>query len=316
MKSRRQASEAVKKSTLRPQTVFVETPSRYHKNPRSPCRQGVSADRRRPGDRGQGKVWGSGWASLRTDPRQARFFHSLSVCLLALVLVAGLSQLGTAATAPTARSASAPAPAPAPGGLLRFTRLNHAYSEPATAVDPITEGPLTVRLSSPSNKLVLVSNALRLEPGADGLYTADLEVRFYGKGRVVADVDMAGVGGLAKRFTDEVVVLPQTRRLEGRVRVARSGDGYLLVPERLPRDLPVRIQSQLGNDIVGLCERIASLPFSDLDCSGLDRALSTARVPLPHAGEGFYLARTDLTPDERRQIETYLVRTRVGGTRR
>jgi hypothetical protein len=180
-------------------------------------------------------------------------------------------------------------------------------------VDPITEGPLTVRLSSPSNKLVLVSNALRLEPGADGLYTADLEVRFYGKGRVVADVDVSGV---AKRFTDDVVVLPQTRRLEGRVRVARSGDGYLLVPERLPRELPVSIRSTLGNDIVGLCERVASLPFSDLDCSGLDRALSTARVPLPHAGEGFYLARTDLTPDERRQIETYLVRSRVGGTRR
>jgi hypothetical protein len=237
--------------------------------------------------------------------------------LLALVLVAGLcglsglSRPGEAAT-PRPPSPAAP-PAPAPGGLLRFTRLNHTYSEPATAVDPIVEGPLTVKLSSPSNKLVLVSNALRLEPGADGLYTADLEVRFYGKGRVVADVDVSGV---AKRFTDEVLVPPQTRRLEGRVRVVRSGDGYLLVPERLPRELPVSIRSTLGNDIVGLCERIASLPFSDLDCSGLDRALSTARVPLPRAGEGFYLARTDLTPDERRQIETYLVRIRVGGTRR
>jgi hypothetical protein len=243
--------------------------------------------------------------------------HQALVSLLALLLIAGLAGLSRPGEAATAAPPPKPVPAapstPAPGGLLRFTRLNHAYSEPATAMDPVTEGPLTVRLSSPSNKLVLVSNALRLEPGPDGLYTADLEVRFYGKGRVVADVDVSGV---AKRFTDEVVVLPQTRRLEGRVRVARSGDGYLLVPERLPRELPVSIRSQLGNDIVGLCERVASLPFSDLDCSGLDRALSTAKVPLPHAGEGFYLARTDLTADERRQIETYLVRSRVGGTRR
>jgi hypothetical protein len=180
-------------------------------------------------------------------------------------------------------------------------------------VEPVSEGPLTIQLSSPSNKLVLVSNALRLELGADGLYSADLEVRFYGKGRVVANVDVSGV---ARRFTDDVLVPPQTRRLAGRVRVTRSGDGFLLTPERLPRELLVSIQSRLGNDIVNLCESLAALPFSDLDCSGLDRALSTARVPLPRPGEGFYLARTDLTPDERRQIEGYLTRTRVGGPRR
>jgi hypothetical protein len=215
---------------------------------------------------------------------------------------------------PPAPRAAAPAPpaarAPSPG-LFRFTRLNHSYSQPATAIDPITEGPLTVRLSSPRNKLILSSHSLRLEPGADGLHTAELEVRFYGKGRVVADVDVSGVG---RRFEEEVLVPPQTKRLEGRVRIARSGDGYLLTPERLPREIRVAIQSQLGNDIVGLCDRLASVPFSELDCAGLDRALSNAVVPLPRPGEGFYLARTDLTPAERQQIESYLAALR--GARR
>jgi hypothetical protein len=242
-----------------------------------------------------------------------------SLVLGALSFGAGAGSAGGAAPPPrpAAPRAAPPAATPAAPGLLRFTRLNHAYGEPATAVDPIVEGPLTIRLSSPRNKLVLVDNSLRLEPGADGLYTAELSVRFYGKGRVVADVDVSGV---AKRFDDEVLVPPQTRRLEGRVRVSRSGDGYLITPERLPRELPVSIQSHLGNQIVGLCESLAAIPFSDLDCSGLERALSTARVPLPPAGEGFFLARGDLTPAERQQIEGYLPRPRTrprnGGTQR
>jgi hypothetical protein len=228
--------------------------------------------------------------------------------------IAGLSLEGEAAPQVRPAAPAAPrAPAASSGGRLRFSRLNHAYSQPGTRAEPIAEGPATIQLSSPRNKLVLVSHALRLEPGADGLFSADLEVRFYGKGRLVADVDVSGV---AKRFEEDVLVPPQTRRLEGRVRISRSGGGFLLSPERLPRELPVAIQSQLGNDIVGLCEKIAALPFSDLDCSGLDRALSTARIPLPRPGEGFFLARTDLTPDERAQIESYLAHARVGGIRR
>jgi hypothetical protein len=246
-----------------------------------------------------------------------RFLRS---AVLASLAVIALAAAGLAAGAPPARApaprAVAPrpvapaAPIPAPG-LFRFTLLNRAYSQPGTAIEPITEGPLTVRLSSPRHKLVLASHSLRLEPGADGLQTAELSVRFYGKGRLVADVDVSGVG---RRFEEEVLVPPQTQRLSGRVRIARSGGGYLLTPERLPRELRIAIQSQLGNDIVGLCERLSAVPFSELDCNGLERALSTAVVPLPRAGEGFYLARADLTPEERRQIEGYLAALR--GARR
>jgi hypothetical protein len=232
--------------------------------------------------------------------------------------VAGIAGMGLgfgapappAPPAPPARPTPTPPRTAPPAGVLRFTRLNRVYSQPAAA-DPIVDGPFTVRISSPRNRMVLASNALRLEPGADGLYTADLEVRFYGKGRVVADVDVSGIA--KQHLEDEVVVPPQTRRLEGRVRVTRDPDGYLILPERLPKELPIAFQSQLGNDLVGLCERFASLPFSTLDCSGLDRALTTAAVPLP-PGQGFYLARADLTPDERREIDAY-VQLPKGGRR-
>jgi hypothetical protein len=234
-----------------------------------------------------------------------RFRRAAALSTAAFTVTALAAALaGAPPVRPAAPRAAPTLPVPPPVlGLFRFTRLNRSYSQPATAIDPITEGPLTVRLSSPRNKLVLQSHSLRLEPGVGGLHTADLEVRFFGKGRVVADVDVSGVG---KRFEEEVLVPPQTRRLEGRVRVARTGGGYLLTPERLPRELPVAIESPLGNDIVGLCERLAALPFSELDCAGLDRALSTARVPLPPNGEGFYLAAADLTAAERSQLERYL----------
>src|SRR5882724_2514587 len=229
-----------------------------------------------------------------------------------VTLAAALVTAPSPGFAAPARSAASPASAASPPGLFRFTRLNHAYSEPATAIDPIAEGPLTIRLSSPRNKLVLLANTLRLEPGVDGSHTADLTVQFFGKGWVVADVDVSGV---RQRFEDEVVVPRQTQRLEGRVRVTRTTGGYLLTPERLPRQIQVALQSRLGNQIVDLCDRLASLPFSEVVCSGLSRALSTAIVPLPPAGEGFYLATADLTAEERRQLESYLASTRRTGSR-
>jgi hypothetical protein len=49
---------------------------------------------------------------------------------------------------------------------------------------------------------------------------------------------------------------------------------------------------------------------ADLDCEGLNRALSTAVVPLPPAGESYLLEDGDLTAEERRQLDTYLAGSR------
>jgi len=226
--------------------------------------------------------------------------------LIALMLVA----LGIGSPPPAApgtgalRAARAPSTA---GADFRFARLDHAYSEPVAA-EPIVHGALSVRLASPRNKIVLRSHRLRLAPTyADGSYAAELQVEFFGKGELTADVDLAGHG---RRLQEELVVPPQRKVLGGRVRVARTRDGgYLVTPLSMPRTIEVAIRSRLGDDVVGLCESLAAVPFSSLDCDGLDRALSTAVVPLPPAGEPFRLAARDVTAAERRQLDGFLTAT-------
>jgi hypothetical protein len=206
-----------------------------------------------------------------------------------------------------ARGATRTAPAPSTAGAdFRFTCLDHAYSQPVVAA-PIEAGKLSVQLASPRNKLVLRSHRLRLAPTyADGSYAAELTVEFFGKGRLSADVDLAGYG---HRFEEELLVPPQTRVLGGRVRVERAGGGYRITPLSLPRTMTVAIRSRLGDDVVGLCERLAAVPFSSLDCGGLDRALSTAVVPLPAPGESFWIAPQEVTAAERREVDRYLAAT-------
>jgi hypothetical protein len=234
-------------------------------------------------------------------PPPARFATAAMVSLAALALLA--------ARAPAAQPAAAPSTAAA---SFQFSRLDHAYALPVAAA-PITEGQLTVRLSSPQNKIVLRSHRLRLAPTyADGSYAAELTVDFFGKGALVADVDLAGH---SHRFAEQLLVPPQTRVLGGRVRVSRSGRGYLITPVSLPATIAVQIRSQVGDDVVGLCESLAAIPFSTLDCDGLDRALSTATVPLPRTGESFWLAPGDVTAAERRQVESYLAATAGARTR-
>ena len=227
------------------------------------------------------------------------------LALIVLMLLAlGIGPSPPAAPPPAARSLrTARAPSTA-GADFRFARLDHAYSQPVVAA-PIVRGALSVRLASPRNKIVLRSHRLRLAPTyADGSYAAELAVEFFGKGELTADVDLAGHG---RRFQEEVVVPPQRKVLGGRVRVARAqGGGYLVTPLSLPRTIEVEIRSRLADDVVDLCQTLASVPFSPLDCDGLDRALSTAVVPLPPAGEPFRLAPGDVTAAERQKLDGFL----------
>jgi hypothetical protein len=187
-------------------------------------------------------------------------------------------------------------------GALRFARLNRGYSGIAPTLAPIEQGPVTIRLSSPRNDLTLRDNSLRLEPGAGGSNSAELRLEFSGKGWLVADVEM---GGVSSRLQDEVVVPPQVLEMQGRVRVRKVRGGYEVTPEQLPRQVSVRIQSGLGQQLVELCDGASAL-LTELDCPGLQRSLSRAVVPLPAPGETFMLADSDLSPEERQQLEAYL----------
>lgn len=197
----------------------------------------------------------------------------------------------------------AAAPMAAPPGQFRFERLNRTYENAAPEILPVESGLLSVRLTSPSNALIVRSHLLRLEPGVDGSHAGELAIDISGRGRLVADVALAG---FETRFQDEVTVPAQSHRMEGRLRLARTRGGYAVTPEQLPRRVAVRIRSQLGADVVAFCERIALLPGMAVTCAGLDRALSTAVVPLPERGETFLLEDADLTPGDRRRLDAYL----------
>jgi hypothetical protein len=189
-------------------------------------------------------------------------------------------------------------------GQFRFERFNRSYPEMVPQIAPIEQGPVTIQLSAPKSNLTLRSHLLRLEPGTGGSHTAELRVEFLGKGWLVADVDVAGLANT--RLQDQVLVPPQAVNLEGRVRLSREPGAYVVTTEQLPSRIRVRIQSGIAGKVVGFCDRIPVLPGADLDCERLDRALSTAVVPLPPAGESYLLEDGDLTTEERRQLDTYL----------
>jgi len=188
-------------------------------------------------------------------------------------------------------------------GELSFERLNRGYREVAPEILPIEEGPVTVRLSSPRNTLVVRSHLLRLEPGAGNSHSAELRIEFMGKGWLVADVEAAG---FSTRLQDEVLVPPQALEMQGRVRMRRVRGGYEVIPEQLPRRIGVRIQSGIGRRIVNLCDGVSVLPLASLDCPALEKSLTRAVVPLPPAGETFLLADADLTAQEKLQLDLYL----------
>lgn len=190
-----------------------------------------------------------------------------------------------------------------PPGPFEFERLNRRYSDAAPEIFPVTEGLVDVRLSSPSNQLTVVDHLVRLEPGPGGVHTAELRVEFEGRGLLVADIDVAGFG---TRMQDQVVVPRQIANLEGRVAVQRVPEGYQLILEELPPRLAVRVESEMAGRIVGTCERAAQFSLVDVDCSGLDRKLSSVVFPTPRSGEIFLLEDADLTPAERQRLDAYL----------
>jgi hypothetical protein len=193
--------------------------------------------------------------------------------------------------------------APVPPGQIQFARLNRTYPDAVTEIAPVTEGLVSIRLSSPSNQMTLRNHRLRLEPGLGGSHSAELRVEFEGKGRLVADVDVAGFG---TRLQDNVVVPPQAANLEGRVKVRKVAGGYGVTPEQLPPRVAIRIESGIAGRVVGVCESASRISLAEMDCAGLARRLSVASIPLPSAGEEFLLEAAELTPAEREQLDAYL----------
>ncbi|MEE8525875.1 MAG: hypothetical protein V3T72_18215, partial [Thermoanaerobaculia bacterium] len=199
-------------------------------------------------------------------------------------------------------------PAAVTADEIELQFLNATYSGLDSGLEPIREGPLTIALSSPEHRLTVYSNRLTLRPSqhrpaGGGRWDAEIEIELDGEGRLVADVEGAGV---RKRFVDDVAVRRQTVVASGEVHAELAADGVLFILERPGPAVAVEIRSGLAEQIVGVCRAIALLPLFDLGCDRLQRGLSIARIPMPEAGTRFLLPYSSLTEEERGVLESLI----------
>jgi hypothetical protein len=97
----------------------------------------------------------------------------------------------------------------APGEVvLKSDRMDGVHRDLVVEISPIQEGTLTVRFTSPSNRLEILEHELRLRPRVGGGHAARLWARFQGEAEVKADLTIAG---LPSQWTDFVEVPLQRR---------------------------------------------------------------------------------------------------------
>jgi hypothetical protein len=195
------------------------------------------------------------------------------------------------------------APTAAAERELRLEGFNRVYTDLVGGLAPFGADPLTLRLSSPSQTVLVRENVARLVPLGDGRAEGSLEVELLGKGRLVALLELAG---RESRFEDDLILPPQRIRLEGAVRIARVEGGYRILAERAPDTVEVEIRSQLANRLVSTCEAAALLSFGALDCAPVTAALERPRVPLPAAGHEFFLSDADLDDGDRAELDALI----------
>ncbi len=186
-----------------------------------------------------------------------------------------------------------------------FDRVNGVYSNPNPDLEPIHQGPMTVQLRSPANRVELRENRLLLRPNEDGTHNAWLTLELQGEGDLEADLL---IGGMTSTMTDKVTLPPQTLLLEGRIRMDRVDGGYRVTAVDLQGEVRLEIRSQLAEGLVTTCSRISILVPLGASCKELERSLSVATVPMPESGTTFLLSDDLLTDSDRQGLDTYLSR--------
>ncbi len=181
------------------------------------------------------------------------------------------------------------APAIVTADEIEIGFMNAVYQDLDSNLQPIRQGSITIRVSSPEHRLTVHGNRLTLAANGDGSLDASMEVDFEGRGHLIADVESIG------RFEDRVEAPRQTARAAGVVRLTRSGDNYLFTVVESDPSVGLEIKSGLTSQIVGACRVFAML--MSLPCDGLETSLSVIQVPMPEAGEQFQV-RADLLSDE------------------
>ncbi|GMU67531.1 MAG: hypothetical protein AMXMBFR36_38050 [Acidobacteriota bacterium] len=204
-------------------------------------------------------------------------------------------------------AAVAPGVAEAPAHELEFEGFNRVYTDLVGELAPVALDPVTVRLSSPRQTVMVRDHRISMRPLGGGRTEGRLEIELLGKGEIVADVDLAGN---VSRLADELILPPQRIALDGRVRLARADGGYQVVPEQMPSAVRVEIRSGLIDRVVGACEGAAMLSFGAIDCAPVRDALERPAIPLPAGAGEFFLADADLTAADRAALDALITAAR------
>ena len=186
---------------------------------------------------------------------------------------------------------------------LYSDRLNGVHSDLKAEISPVTVGPVTVRLTTPSHNLEVLEHELRLGPVDKRVDAATLRARYQGEAQVVAELELAG---MTSEIDDHIVLPLQETEITGLVEIARDGDGYRVTTIETPSHVEIQVESDLAARLEILCRGFAVMTMGNVDCEALDQALSVVKIPLPEPGQEYFISSADLTEEERRQIEAYL----------
>jgi hypothetical protein len=181
-----------------------------------------------------------------------------------------------------------------------FPRLNATFRDMEPDIAPVSTAGLTINLSSPHNSLTIRGHRLELEPLGGPRHRFLGWVDFLGKADLVAKF----AGGLPGGVEDQVLLPIQKVELEGEIDFVKMPGGYDVTLRQLPAHLDIVMQSRLANQLMSLCDMLTILTGGD--CSGLGAAFSQVRLPMPAAGETYFLAEDQLSLDERRLFDDYL----------
>lgn len=174
---------------------------------------------------------------------------------------------------------------------LKF--VNGVYQNLQADPEPIRQGPLTIKVSSPEHELTVHGNRLHLERNDDGTIDASMEVDFEGEGHLIADI--SGFG----RFEDNVAAARQTVQAAGVVRLESVRGGFLFTVVEAEPSVSLEIESGLARQVVGACRTASAIPLLRLPCDSLDKSLTSIKVPLPEPGREIFLSSKEMTRKER-----------------
>lgn len=181
--------------------------------------------------------------------------------------------------------------------------LNQTFTDLQIGLVPVQRGAMTILLSSPSHRVTVYSNRLTVRTVGDapaGTFDAWLTVELDGEGDLEARIE-----AMQRTLQDRVVASRQTVRVASRLRLIEAVDGFVLeIVKPYLHTVDFEIQSRLADQIVASCSGFAFL-LGGIDCEALRAALGVAKVPMPEAGDRYWLAAKHLSESDRAFLATW-----------